>query len=112
MAQTLYIGNLSYNTTNESLRTFMQDALLRSSQDKSTNNVEENCILDLRIVTNPATQTSKGFGFVDFEDSVDIAKIIKICNGASLDERKIRVSAVQQKPPRDFGTVASKYRQS
>ena len=84
----LYIGNLSYNTTDESLR----DAF------SSAGNVAT-----ATVIKDKMTGRSRGFGFVEFENDADGDKAIEMWNGKELDGRKLVVNEAQpmgQRPPR------------
>lgn len=82
----LYIGNLSYSTTEETLRTAFSNYAEISS---------------LEIMKDRFTQQSKGFGFVEIEDEVKAQRAIGGMNGKEIDGRRIRVSEAVEKPSRD-----------
>lgn len=76
MANTLYVGNLNYDTTNESLRAFMSQ-------------VGE--VQDVRILTDQYTGRSRGFGFVDMATPEGVEKAIQELNGKELDGRTLKI---------------------
>ncbi|MBP5252101.1 MAG: RNA-binding protein [Treponema sp.] len=77
MQKKIYIGNLSFATTEERLtETFSKIGNIESAV----------------IIKDRETGNSKGFGFVDFAEESDAAKAVAILNGKELDGRKIRVS--------------------
>lgn len=82
----LYIGNLSYNTTEETLRT-----LFSNYAD----------VASVQIMKDRFTQQSKGFGFIEIEDEVKAERAIGGMNGKDVDGRRIRVSEAQEKPRSD-----------
>ena len=89
MATKLYVGNLSYNTTNDSLR----DAFAQSG-----------VVVSATVLTDRMSGRSRGFGFVEMEEA-DAAKAIETWNGKDLDGRKLRVNEARpmaERPPRRF----------
>jgi cold-inducible RNA-binding protein len=87
----LYIGNISYNTTEESLKeAFSAFGEVASAQ----------------VIKDKFSGRSKGFGFVEMEDDAAMAAIDKM-NDTELDGRKIIVNEarpLEDRPPRrDFG---------
>jgi len=76
MAKKLYVGNLPYTTTNDSLR----DAFAQAGTVVSAN-----------VLMDKMTGRSRGFGFVEMEDA-DADKAIEALNGKELDGRKIVVN--------------------
>ena len=76
MAKKLYVGNLRYTTTNDSLR----DAFAQAGTVVSAN-----------VLMDKMTGRSRGFGFVEMEDA-DADKAIEALNGKELDGRKIVVN--------------------
>lgn len=80
---TLFIGGLSFNSTNESIMEFFSSI----GQVQSA-----------RVVTDKETQRPKGFGYVEFFDVDTAKKAYEQCNGAYLDGRQIRLDAAT---PRD-----------
>ncbi|ORZ30337.1 hypothetical protein BCR44DRAFT_1480507 [Catenaria anguillulae PL171] len=76
MSVKLFIGGLSYQSTQDSLRTHFE----------AYGEVE-----DAVIITDRETGNSRGFGFVTFATEDDAAKAIEGANGSDLDGRNIRV---------------------
>jgi RNA recognition motif-containing protein len=92
MAKKLYVGNLSWNTTEDSLRSaFSQYGQVESAT----------------IITDKFSGRSKGFGFVEMSTDDESTKAIEMMNGQDLDGRKIIVNEARpmgDKPPRrNFG---------
>ena len=81
----LFIGNLSWNTTTDSLR----DAMSQFG------NVED-CI----CMTDRETGRSRGFGFCTFSTPEEAQKAVEAMNNADLDGRNIRVDFAQERQPR------------
>jgi len=90
MAKKLYIGNLSYGTTSESLK---------AGFEKAGN------VSDAVVLTDKMTGRSRGFGFVTMEDA-DADKAIAMFDGKDFEGRAIKVNEAQpreERPRRDFG---------
>lgn len=76
MAKKLYVGNLPYTTTNDSLRdTFAQVGTVVSAN----------------VIIDKMSGRSRGFGFVEMEDA-DADKAIETLNGKDMDGRKLVVN--------------------
>ena len=91
MTKKLYIGNLSYEVSEEDLRELFQQA----------GKVES-----LRIITDSLTGRSKGFAFVEMMEDEEAQKAIEMFNDHSLKERKIVVNEARpqrERGRRDFG---------
>lgn len=76
MSNKLYIGNLSYNTTQNGL----QDLFSQAGK-----------VVSASIITDRRTGRSKGFGFVEMSTPEEAQKAIETLNGKELDGRNIRV---------------------
>ena len=83
----LYVGNLSYSATEESLRTLFEEF----GQVDSVN-----------IITDRETGRSRGFGFVDMPDE-GADKAMKELDGKSVDGRNLRVNEAKERRPRRSG---------
>lgn len=83
MSKKLFVGGLSWDTTDDSLR----EAFSRFGQ-----------VIEAKVVTDRDTGRSRGFGFVGFSDPADGASAQQAMDGASLDGRSIRVNAAEDKP--------------
>jgi RNA recognition motif-containing protein len=76
MAKKLFVGGLSFNTTEESLRqTFSPFGTL----------------VEVKIITDRDSGRSRGFGFVSFDNDDDAEQALQKTNGTELDGRMIRV---------------------
>lgn len=84
MAKKIYVGNLSYNVTEDSLREVF--APLGE-------------VTSVKIITDAATGRSKGFGFVEMASDESADKAISSLNGTTLMDRAINVS--EARPMRD-----------
>ncbi|MBI1754710.1 RNA-binding protein [Candidatus Azambacteria bacterium] len=91
MAKRLYVGNLSYRTTNDTLK----DAFSQAGAVESAT-----------VITDKMSGRSKGFGFVEMVNDEDAAKAIEMFNGKDLDGRNLTVNEARPKesrPPRERG---------
>jgi len=89
MGTRLYVGNLSFSSTVESLR-----AAFAESGD----------VVDAHIVKDRDTGRSRGFGFVTMGTEDQARKAIEAMNGAMLDGRPLKVNEAQERTGgRGFG---------
>lgn len=84
MTKKLYVGNLSYNTTEDTLR----DLFSAIGDVDSVN-----------IITDRMSGRSKGFGFVEMTTEAAAQSAITQLNGTMLDDRQITVA--EARPRRD-----------
>ncbi|MFY9493061.1 MAG: RNA-binding protein [Minisyncoccia bacterium] len=91
MAKKLYVGGLSYSTTEDSLReAFSQVGAVESAA----------------IIMDKMTGRSRGFGFVEMTNDEDAEKAVEMWNGKELDGRKLTVNEARpmgDRPPRRTG---------
>lgn len=83
MATKLYVGNLSYDTTDESLLAAV--SAIGHAACKVT------------IVTDRATGRSRGFAFIETDSNEDAEAIITGLNGRELDGRALKVSVARER---------------
>ena len=85
MAKKLYVGGLSYNTTEATLKdTFAAVGTVESAV----------------IIMDKMTSRSKGFGFVEMATDEDAKKAIAEINGKELDGRTLTVNEARPMEPR------------
>ena len=82
MSKKLFVGGLSWNTTDEGLR----QAFERFGE-----------ITEVKIITDRETGRSRGFGFITFTESDDAMNAISEMNGTELDGRAIKVNEAQER---------------
>ncbi len=91
MAKKLYVGGLSYNTTDDGLReAFAQAGTVQSAT----------------VITDKFSGRSKGFGFVEMSSDEEATKAIEMFNGKELDGRTVTVNEarpLEARPPRRDG---------
>jgi len=85
MAKKLYVGGLSYDTTDATLKeTFAQAGTVESAT----------------IIIDKMTNRSKGFGFVEMSTDEEAKKAIEMFDGKELDGRTIKVNEAKPMEPR------------
>jgi RNA recognition motif-containing protein len=88
MSNRIYVGNLSFSSTDESLRATFSSA---------------GQVSDAHVVTDRDTGRSRGFGFVTMNSAQEAQKAIESLNGTSLDGRALRVNEAEERAPRAGG---------
>ena len=84
MTQKVYVGNLSYSTTEDTLRTLF---------------AEYGEIESVNLITDRDTGRPKGFAFVEMSTEQAARAAISGLNGKSVDDREIKVDKAN--PPRE-----------
>lgn len=88
MARKLFVGSLSWQTTDSDLRTAFESY---------------GEITEAKVITERDTGRSRGFGFVTFARVEDAKTAISKMHGSSLDGRTLTVNEAQEKSPRQGG---------
>ena len=86
MKKRLYVGNLSFETTESDLKELFQ---------------QMGAVETVRIITDRDTGRSKGFGFVEMQDGGD--KAIDEMNGKDFKGRALTVNEARPMPSRNSG---------
>lgn len=73
----LYIGNLSWGTTTEDLKTQFE---------------QFGEVSDAIVITDRQSGRSRGFGFVTMDNDEEANKALEECNGVEIDGRAIKCS--------------------
>ena len=91
MSKTIYVGNLSFDTTEEGI----QAAFGAHGE-----------VQQVRLMKDRMTGRSRGFAFVEMNDE-DAAKAMEALDGTDLDGRTLRVNEARERgdrgPRRDSG---------
>ena len=87
MTQKIYVGNLSFNTTESDLSTLF---------------AEVGEVESARIITDRDTGRSRGFGFVEMSDA-DAATAISKFSGTEVDGRALTVNEAKPQVKREGG---------
>jgi RNA recognition motif-containing protein len=82
----LYVGNLSYNTTEDDLKQLFS---------------QYGDVESVKLITDRETGRPKGFGFVAMGSEEGAQKAIAELNGTSFMERTITVAEAQPEKPRE-----------
>ena len=88
----IYVGNLPYSTTDDSLK----DAFAEYGE-----------VSRASVITDKFSGQSKGFGFVEMPDNAAAGAAIEALNGHELDGRQIKVN--EAKPREDRGGGGGRY---
>jgi len=88
MGKKLYVGNLPFSATEDSLKeVFSQFGTVES----------------VSIITDKYSGQSKGFGFLELTTKQEAANAITKMNGAEMDGRTLKVSEALPQVPREGG---------
>ncbi len=89
MAKKLYVGNLSYDTTQEQIK-----ALFSQVGEVS----------EVSLITDRETGRPKGFGFVEMATEQGAQDAIKRFNGTTVDNRALTVNEARPREERSGGS--------
>ena len=82
MAKKIFVGNISWNVREQDLfEAFSKFGKLE----------------EVKVIVDPQTHRSKGFGFVSFEENNDALTAIAEMNGAMLNGRPLRIGEANEK---------------
>ena len=87
MSKKIYVGNLSFQTTESDVRSAFE---------------QYGTVESVSIITDRDTGRSKGFGFVEMSEE-DANKAIAGLSGSQLDGRALTVNEAKPMVKRDFG---------
>ncbi|MEO8354643.1 MAG: RNA-binding protein [Chloroflexota bacterium] len=88
MESKLYVGNLSYSTTEDDLRTLFFQAGTVSS---------------VALIKDRDSGQSKGFAFVEMSNQSEAQKAITMFNGFNMGDRELKVSMAKPREERSGG---------
>lgn len=77
MSTKLFVGSLPWSVNDEKLKETFE---------------KHGTVISAKIITDRDTRKSRGFGFVEMENSTDASKAIKALNDSELDGRNIVVN--------------------
>lgn len=86
MEKKIYVGNISFQATEEDLK----DLFSKSGDVES-----------VKLITDARTGSPRGFGFVEMATEEGAQKAIEALNGASFMERTLTVSEAKPQQPRE-----------
>lgn len=86
MGNKLYVGNLSYKTSEENLSSYFSSY---------------GTVTSTKIILDRDSGKSKGFGFVEMSSEDEANAAVQDTNGKEFDGRQIRVNLAMDKPRRD-----------
>ena len=89
MGTRLYVGNLSWNTTEDTLRAALSEG---------GRNVK-----DVHLVTDRETGRPRGFAFAEMANEADAQAAIADLDGQDLDGRPLTVNEARERQPRTGG---------
>ena len=89
MGNRLYVGNLSYDTT--------QDGLIAAFEHDGRK------VKDVKVITDRDTGRMRGFAFVEMGSQADAQSAIQAMDGTELDGRTIKVNEAQERSDRGGG---------
>ena len=85
MESKLYVGNLSYSTTEDDLRTLFTEA---------------GTVTSVALIKDRDTGQSKGFGFVEMSNQVEAEKAISMFNDYAMGDNKLKVNVAKPRVER------------
>jgi cold-inducible RNA-binding protein len=88
METKIYVGNLSYDTTEDDLRTLFAQA---------------GTVTSVALIKDRDTGQSKGFAFVEMSNQSEAEKAIQTFNGYTLGNRALKVNLARPREERGFG---------
>ena len=91
MGTKLYVGNLSFDTTEDSIRAMFSGA---------------GTVTSCSLIVDKFTNKSRGFAFVEMGSQEEATKAVAEYNGKDLDGRALKVNEArprEERPRGDFG---------
>lgn len=86
MAAKLFVGSLSWDTTDQTLKDFFSQA---------------GTVVSASVISDKYTGKSRGFGFVEMSSDAEAQEAITKLNGQTLDGRAIVVNEAKPQVPRE-----------
>jgi cold-inducible RNA-binding protein len=88
METKLYVGNLSFATTEDELKELFAQA---------------GAVASTALIKDRDTGQSKGFAFIEMTNQADAEKAIQMFNGKSFGSRELKVNLARPREERSFG---------
>lgn len=88
MGKRLYLGNLSFDTTDETLHAALS---------------ENGVVKDLHMVSDRDTGRPRGFAFAEMSTDAEAQAVIAALDGTELDGRQLTVNEARERQPRQGG---------
>lgn len=88
MESKLYVGNLSFSTREDDLRSLFSQA---------------GTVASVALIKDRDSGQSKGFAFVEMSNQMEAQKAITMFNGYNLSDRELRVSIAKPREERGGG---------
>ena len=85
MESKLYVGNLSYSTTEDDLRSLFSQA---------------GTVTSVAVIKDRDSGQAKGFGFVEMSNQAEAQNAIRMFNGHFMGDRELRVSMARPREER------------
>jgi RNA recognition motif-containing protein len=82
LSKKLYVGNISFSTTDAELRQLFE---------------KHGTVVSARVITDRETGRSRGFGFVEMETAEAAETARNALDGASIGGRSLRVNEAQER---------------
>jgi len=89
MGTRLYVGNLSWDTTEETLSAALSEGGRH--------------VKEVHIITDRETGRPRGFAFAEMASDADAEAAIQALDGKELDGRNLRVNEARERAPRSGG---------
>lgn len=88
MESKIYVGNLSYSTTEDDLRTLFSEA---------------GTVVSVALIKDRDSGQSKGFGFIEMSNQVEAEKAISMFNGRQVGDRELKVNLARPREEKGRG---------
>ena len=86
MPKKIYVGNMSYQTTEDQLKDLF---------------AQYGTVVTSTIIKDRYTEQSKGFGFVEMAEEDTAAAAVSAINNTELNGRSLKVDYARERRPRD-----------
>jgi RNA recognition motif-containing protein len=88
MSSNLFVGNLSYRTSDDGLRAHFETV---------------GTVVSAKVILDRDTKRSRGFGFVEMSTEDEAKKAVEQLDGKNLDGRALRINSADERPARREG---------